>query len=433
MKEIHFILLRDEGPVLKILTRHMRSTRRRRLPEQLELDIGDILMKQIDLKIAIVGAGIGGLTLALALREHGIDAELYEQTDALREVGAAVALSANATRFYERMGLRSAFDAVCAEIPALIYRDGRSGEVIGHHRGEPSYREQFGGSYWGVHRADLQAVLSQAVGLERIKLSHRLVDLAQHPDRVSLTFANGQRVDADLVIGADGARSITRRWMLGYDDVLYSGCSGFRGVVPADRMDLLPDPEAIQFWVGPQGHLLHYPIGDKGDQNFLLVERHPSPWPSRDWVMPASEGEQLRLFKDWHPAVVQMVTAVPVSQRWGLFHRPPLGRWSKGRVTLIGDAAHALVPHHGQGANQSIEDAVVLAAQLAKAGPGNWREAQEAYERLRRGRTRKVQYASISTADVLHLPDGPAAHERNARLGSREGVLNHLDWIHDFD
>ncbi|QIE29915.1 6-hydroxynicotinate 3-monooxygenase (plasmid) [Caballeronia sp. SBC1] len=390
-------------------------------------------MEQLDLKIAIIGAGIGGLTLALALREHGIDAQLYEQTDELREVGAAVALSANATRFYERMGLRAAFDAVCAEIPALIYRDGRSGEVIGQHRGEPSYRQQFGGSYWGVHRADLQTVLSNAVGLERINLSHRLTDLVQHPDRVSLSFANGRHIDADLVIGADGARSITRRWMLGYDDALYSGCSGFRGVVPAGHMDLLPDPEAIQFWVGPQGHLLHYPIGDKGDQNFLLVERHPSPWPSRDWVTPASEGEQLRLFKDWHPAVVQMVTAVPISQRWGLFHRPPLGRWSKGRVTLIGDAAHALVPHHGQGANQSIEDAVVLAAQLAKAGPGRWREAQEAYERLRRGRTRKVQYASISTADVLHLPDGPEAQARNARLRARDSLLHHLDWIHDFD
>jgi len=390
-------------------------------------------MGQLDLKIAIVGAGIGGLTLALALREHGVDAQLYEQTDELREVGAAVALSANATRFYERMGLRSAFDAVCAEIPALIYRDGRSGELIGQHRGEPSYRQQFGGSYWGVHRADLQAVLSEAVGLERINLGHRLIDLVQHPDRVSLSFANGKQIDADLVIGADGARSITRRWMLGYDDALYSGCSGFRGVVPAGRMDLLPDPEAIQFWIGPQGHLLHYPIGDDGDQNFLLVERHPSPWPSRDWVTPASEGEQLRLFGNWHPAVVQMITAVPISQRWGLFHRPPLGRWSKGRVTLIGDAAHALVPHHGQGANQSIEDAVVLAAQLAKAGAGRWREAQEAYERLRRGRTRKVQYASITTADVLHLPDGPEAQARNARLQGRDSLMRHLDWIHDFD
>ena len=112
---------------------------------------------QTNLKIAIVGAGIGGLTLALALREHGIDAQLYEQTEVLREVGAAVALSANATRFYERMGLRAAFDAVCADIPKLVYRDGRSGAVIGHHRGDPDYRRQFGGAYWGVHRADLQA------------------------------------------------------------------------------------------------------------------------------------------------------------------------------------------------------------------------------------------------------------------------------------
>ncbi|WP_321877227.1 FAD-dependent oxidoreductase [Paraburkholderia bannensis] len=390
-------------------------------------------MKQMDMKIAIVGAGIGGLTLALALRGRGIDAQIYEQTDELREVGAAVALSANATRFYEQMGLRAAFENVCAEVPGLIYRDGRSGEVIGHHRGAPSYRDQFGGSYWGVHRADLQAVLSTAVGLEHIKLGHRLVNLTQHPGHVSLAFDNGQSVDADLVIGADGARSITRRWMLGYDDALYSGCSGFRGVVPAGQMSLLPDPETIQFWVGPGGHLLHYPIGDKGDQNFLLVERHPSPWPSREWVLPASEGEQLCLFKDWHPAVVEMITAVPISQRWGLFHRPPLGRWSKGRVTLIGDAAHALVPHHGQGANQSIEDAVVLADQLAKAGPRNWREAQEAYERLRRGRTRKVQFASITTADMLHLPDGAAAQARNSRLGERESLLHHLDWIHDFD
>jgi salicylate hydroxylase len=387
----------------------------------------------MDLKIAIVGAGVGGLTLALALREHGIDAQLYEQADELREIGAAIAVAANATRFYERMGLRAEFDKVCAQLKDLIYRDGRSGAVIGHHRGNPDYEKQFGGPMWGIHRADLQVVLSKAVGLERIKLKHRLVDIAQTPDRVSLTFANGQRAEADLVIGADGSRSTVRRWMLGYDDALYSGCSGFRGVVPARQLDLLPDPAAIQFWVGAGGHLLHYPIDGQGTQNFLLVERHPSPWPTREWIMPASKEEPLRLFKDWHPAVVQMISAVPLDLRWALFHRPPLGRWSKGRVTLLGDAAHAVVPHHGQGANQSIEDAVVLAAQLAKAGPGKWREAQEAYERLRRGRTRKVQLASITTADVLHLPDGPAAQERNARLGMREKVLHHLGWIHDFD
>jgi salicylate hydroxylase len=194
----------------------------------------------------------------------------------------------------------------------------------------------------------------------------------------------------------------------------------------------LPDSTALQFWMGPGGHLLHYPMGN-GHINFLLVERHPSPWPRSEWMMPGTEGEQLRHFAGWHPAVVEMITAVPVSPRWGLFHRPPLGRWTRGRVTLLCDAAHTMAPHHGQGANQSIEDAVVLATCIADAGAGHLASAIDHYERLRRGRTRKVQYASISTADVLHLPDGENADRRNARLGSPGGALHHLGWVHEFD
>ena len=180
---------------------------------------------------------------------------------------------------------------------------------------------------------------------------------------------------------------------------------------------------------GPGAHLLHYPIGS-GDQNFFLVERAPSPWPDRRWVVPVEDGSHLERFRDWHPAVVQMVSAVPVTERWALFHRPPLSRWSRGRVTLLGDAAHALVPHHGQGANQSVEDAVVLADRLA-ANP-DWDAAREEYERLRRGRTRRVQHASITPADVLHLPDGERAEERNARLGDPGAFDRHLAWIHGF-
>jgi salicylate hydroxylase len=184
--------------------------------------------------------------------------------------------------------------------------------------------------------------------------------------------------------------------------------------------------------MGPGGHLLHYPMGNN-HINFLLVERHPTPWPRRDWIMKATEGEQLRRFAQWHPAVVETIRAKPISDRWGLFHRPPLGRWTRGRVTLLGDAAHQLAPHHGQGANQSVEDAIVLAACLGEFGTGPLTGSLERYERLRRGRTRKVQYASISVADVLHLPDGDDADRRNARLASPEGMLHHLGWIHEFD
>jgi 2-polyprenyl-6-methoxyphenol hydroxylase-like FAD-dependent oxidoreductase len=383
-------------------------------------------------RIAVVGAGVGGLTLAIALRRHGIEVDIYEQTAELREVGAAVALSANATRFFEQFGLMPQLASRWFEVAALIYRDGRSGRVIGNHHVGAAYRQRFGAPYVGIHRADLQAILSEAVGLDRIRLRKRLVDIDDTGASASLRFDDGSTVEADLVIGADGARSFVRRWMLGYDDALYSGCSGFRGIVPIDHVPSLPDPTALQFWMGPGGHLLHYPMGHD-HINFLLVERYPTPWPRRDWIMPAAEGEQLRHFAEWHPAVVEMITARPISDRWGLFHRPPLGRWTKGRVTLLGDAAHQLAPHHGQGANQSIEDAVVLAACLGEAGSGPLASALERYERLRRGRTRKVQYASISTADVLHLPDGDDADQRNARLASFEGALHHLGWIHEFD
>ena len=383
-------------------------------------------------RIVVIGAGIGGLGLAIALRRYGISAEVYEQTSELREVGAAVALSANATRVFEQFGLAAQLAAHWFEVSALIYRDGRTGRLVGKHDAGPAYRQRFGAPYVGIHRADLQAILSGAVGLDRIRLRKRLVGIDDTGTRAVLRFDDGSTTDADLVVGADGARSLVRHWMLGYDDALYSGCSGFRGVVPVDKLPSLPDPTALQFWMGPGGHLLHYPMGH-GHINFLLVERHPAPWPRRDWIMPAAEGEQLRHFAQWHPAVVEMITAKPISDRWGLLHRPPLGRWTRGRVTLLGDAAHQMAPHHGQGANQAIEDAVVLAACLGEAGAGPLAPALERYERLRRGRTRKVQYASISTADMLHLPDGEQADRRNARLGSPERMLHHLGWVHEFD
>src|SRR6188474_3034507 len=187
-------------------------------------------------RIAVIGAGIGGLTLAIALRQYGISVDLYEQTTELREVGAAVALSANATRVFEQFGLATQFASRWFEVSALIYRDGRSGRLIGKHHAGPAYRQRFGAPYVGIHRSDLQAILSAAVGLDRIRLRKRLVDIDDTGARAALRFDDGRTSEADLVIGADGARSFVRRWVLGYDDALYSGCSGFRGIVPIDAV-----------------------------------------------------------------------------------------------------------------------------------------------------------------------------------------------------
>lgn len=369
------------------------------------------------------------------MRRHGIDCTVYEQADELREVGAAVALSANAMRFYQQWGMGKAFDKVAFEISALIYRDGKSGRVIGNHPAGDVYRERYGAQYIGIHRAELQKILCTEVGMEHIQLNKRLIDIDDSGDDALLKFADGTCVEADLVIGADGARSSVRQWMLGYDDYMYAGYSAFRGIVPIEKLSNLPDPTAIQFWMGDGCHLLHYPVGGdrSGDVNFFLVQRDPAPWPEREWIMPATEGEQRKYFGDWHPAVIEMLTSVPVGSRWAMNYRMMLGRWSKGRVTLMGDAAHALVPHHGQGANQSIEDAIVLAYCLADAGSSLLSETQERYEKLRRGRTRKVVHASVTTGDMLHLPKGENRDKRDARLASPEAIRHHLDWIHEFD
>lgn len=381
-------------------------------------------------RIAIIGAGIGGLTLAIDLQRKGLDVQIYEQTPVLKEVGAAVALSANATRFFEgRFGMAEQLGQKWAEIDGLIFRDARTGEQIARLSSREEYRRRFSAPYTGIHRADLQAILFDALDPDSLHLSKRVEDIDDTGSSAVLRFADGDHAEADLVIGADGARSMTRRTLLGYDDARYSGCSAYRGIVAPELMPSLPDPEAIQFWLGPGGHLLHYPIGS-GDQNFFLVKREPLPWADKAWVVPVEDGSQIEAFKDWAPPILEMISAVPVTERWALFYRPPLTHWSQGRVTLLGDAAHATVPHHGQGANQSIEDAIVLSDLLSEST--DWDAARVEYERRRRGRTRRVVDASVTSGEVFHLPDGERARERNARLAAPEAFDRHLSWIHGF-
>jgi salicylate hydroxylase len=381
-------------------------------------------------RVAIAGAGIGGLTLALALRQRGVDAEIFEQASELREVGAAVALSANATRLLAGLGLGTALDAISAEPTELVYRHWRSGGRVAAHPVGDWYRERFGGPYRGVHRAAFQGLLGEAWGTEGLHLGTPVRGVAEEPDGVRLDLAGGGTARADVVVGADGAHSTVRRWLRGEGGVVYSGTSGFRGLVPAERVPSLPDPGAIQFWMGPGAHLLHYPLDAQGSINFLAVMDGPGEWAAGSWRAQAAPGELRAAFDGWHPAVVEMVTAVPQSDRWALFGQTPLRSWSRGRVVLVGDAAHTMLPHHGQGANQTIEDAVTLAACLADASPDDHAAAFGRYERLRRTRTRQVQRSSWVTSDVLHLPDGPAARRRDEKLAS---LPEDFGWIHAYD
>lgn len=390
-------------------------------------------------RIVIVGAGIGGLTLAIELRRQGIRADVYERTAELREVGAAVALSANATRLLrDRTGVGEALAEKSADVDALIFRDGRSGDEIARVIEQAEYHQRVGAPYYGIHRADLQKILKDALDPDQLHLKKECARVEERSDAAVVHFADGDSVEADLVIGADGARSRLRKHVLGYDDAQFSGSFAWRGLVEPEKMPSLPDPGAIQFWMGPGGHLLHYPIGS-GVQNFFLVKRLDGPWPERGWVAPAQPGEHIEAFKGWHPAIIEMISAAPAEERWALFHRPPLRHWSKGRVTLLGDAAHALVPHHGQGANQSIEDAIVLSDCLVAAlhdDPSNpldaLDQARTRYQALREDRTRRVQVTSLAAADWYHLPDGELAEKRNELFAAPDAWDRFLAWIHEY-
>ena len=197
-------------------------------------------------------------------------------------------------------------------------------------------------------------------------------------------------------------------------------------------MPSLPDPQAIQFWTGPDAHLLHYAIGGQAqDVNFFAVVEGPAAWPRRDsWTIPTQPGEAVGAFAGWHPAVTEMIAASTFDARWGLFVVSPLRRWHRSAAVLLGDAVHAMLPHHGQGANTTIEDAITLAHLLAQGRRADLDATLVGYEQLRRLRTRTIQQSSWATNHALHLPDGPAIADRNKRAVD---FPQDFGWIHGFD
>lgn len=383
------------------------------------------------IRIAIIGAGVGGLSLGIALQERGIQAEVFERAPELGEIGAAIALSANSLREFARVGLVGELAAESTIPAALIFRRWEDGARIAVHpvREDNWYEKRFGAPFFGIHRADLQKVLVGAFGTENLHLGCRVVNIVEGRDSALLEFADGRVAHADLVVGADGVNSTVRRWVTGADDTVYSGTHGFRGVVPVENLPSLPDPEAIQFWMGPDAHALHYPIGgDGGVVNFLAVLRGPAIWPHPTKVVDVDEELAVSSFRGWHPAITEMVKAAANSTSWALFTVRPLLQWHRGRVVLLGDAAHGMLPHHGQGANTSIEDAFALAGLLAAVNDPL--AALPRYQALRRARTRAIQRSSWVTGSLLHVPDGPMATHRNHKMMT---IPQDFAWIHGYD
>lgn len=383
-------------------------------------------------KVAVVGGGIGGLVLALALRQRGINFEVYEQAEELREIGAAVGLSANGTRELRRLGLRAQVESVSVVPSALVIRRWETGEIIVDHPigRDGVYEATFGAPWYGAHRVALLEALADRLAGDGLNLGRRCVAVEERRGGAELHFADGASAAADVVVGADGVHSMIRPHVTGEVRGRFSGTVGYRGLVAVDEMPSLPDATPLQFWAGPGRHLLHYAIDGGRTINFLAVVRVPE-WRNEAWVEECAVSDAVDAFAGWHPAVTEMVGATDVGARWALHDLSPLERWHTGRVVLMGDAAHAMMPHQGQGANQTIEDAIVLADCLTDADTASdLASALDRYTQRRRKRTVAVQWLSRRTADLMHLPDGPQIARRDAVFAD---LYSGLAWIHAHD
>ncbi len=362
-------------------------------------------------EIAIIGGGIGGLAAAAFLRRAGLRATVYEQASRLGEVGAGVVVAPNAARLLRVLGVLPVLEerAVPLEV-GWEFRRWQDGRVLSAEDLATKCARLYGERTYTAHRADLLEAVGRAVPGEDVRLGKRCVGLDSvssdgDGERHRLRFDDGETTVADVVIGADGIHSTVRAALTEPAPATYSGLCAFRALVPAGQAPEFARRPAHTLWLGPDHHLVHYPIS-AGKLVNLVAFAPAGGYTTESWTATATVEEFLAEFDGWDARLTGLIRAAGTPGRWALLDRAPLTRWSKGTMTLLGDAAHPMFPFFAQGAAQAIEDAAVLARCLA-ARPGDPAAALARYEELRIPRTTRLQEVSHARAHVNHLPDGP--------------------------
>jgi salicylate hydroxylase len=383
----------------------------------------------------VVGAGVGGLTEALALARAGLLVTVVEQAQALGEVGAGLQVSPNATRVLFHLGLEAGLSALAFRPEAVEARGWQRGQEIRRAPLGETARERYGFPYFHMHRADLVSVLGQACRAEpRIHLRlGEAVAACEGDGTPSLVLASGERLEADVLVGADGLRSIVREALFGPAAPRFTGNVAWRGLVPAERLEGADIRPVAALWMGPGAHFVHYYVRGGTLVNFVgVVEADDGR--EESWSSRGKAADLRRDFSGWHPTIRRIVEAAPEDAcfRWALFDRDPLPKWSRGAVTLLGDACHPTLPFMAQGACMAIEDAAVLAACLSSCNRGDIPAALFRYEDLRRPRTAGIQADSRRNARIYHLPP-PFSWARNLVMGAGLGMGSTMDGLYRYD
>jgi len=382
-------------------------------------------------QVAVVGAGIAGLTLAAALVQAGLSCSLFEQAALLGEVGAGIQLAPNATRILHRLGLERRLRAVATRPEALEMRRWDDGTLLRRTPLGARCEELFGAPYYTVHRADLHRQLLEALPSGIVHLDRRVERVEQRQNGVVIDFTDGFGVMSDVVVGTDGIHSVVRE-LVATDQPRFSRQSIYRALIPAERVPatLLDEPRVV-LWLGPGQHCVCYPVSQASRMSFGATVPITE-WTSESWSTLGSVLDLAARYRGWHDDVVTLTSAPDSVSRWALHDRDILGRWSQDRVTVAGDAAHPMLPFLAQGANQAIEDAVVLARCLATATPQTVPTALRRYERIRLPRTDKVHQISRNNTIALHLPDGPEQRDRDRSLAVNAD-LQSQNWLYGYD
>ena len=370
-------------------------------------------------RVAIIGGGIGGLTAANALSRSGIETAVYEAAAELKEIGAGVALHANAMRVLRAIGVEDGVREVAGRSQWQVMRNWKTGRVIGKTSRQRA-AALFGIEGATVHRADLLDVLAGALPAGMVTLGKRCERVRTDGGTAVACFADGSEIEADIIVGADGIHSPVRASLFGPDAPRFTGKICYRSVIPAgDVRGAPPATEGAQ-WFGPHGTIVLYPL--RGEELINVVCHYDDDsYRHESWVAECDRAEVLSRYAGWHESLLRLFAAGDTWYKWALYDRDPIPRWTSGRVTLLGDAAHPMLPYLGQGACQALEDGAVLATALA-AEAADPVTGLARYERTRRPRASQVVLAARERGLSNHLTSPWAAWRRDLMIAWRRRV-----------